>query len=118
MDEYRSPGFRLKAVIKGIFGNSKARVIRLVRTQKNGMRLLWRSVSELLRQEGAVGERFILRRDADFPASGDSACSVSRCGRVKQEELEWLSRNPFYTKRFAFFVERKYRSYDRRWRNR
>lgn len=34
MDEYRSPGFRLKAVIKGIFGNSKARVIRFVRTQK------------------------------------------------------------------------------------
>ena len=56
MNEYRFPGFRPETVIKVIFGDSKARVIRLVRTQRNGMRLLWRSVSELLRQEGAVGE--------------------------------------------------------------
>ncbi|NUO10492.1 MAG: transposase family protein [Candidatus Brocadia sp.] len=32
-----------------------------------------------------------------------------RWGKVKREELEWLSRNPFYTKRFAFFVGRKCR---------
>ncbi|OOP55141.1 MAG: hypothetical protein AYP45_16460 [Candidatus Brocadia carolinensis] len=38
LDEYRFPGFRPKAEIKGIFGDSKARVIRLVRTQKNGVR--------------------------------------------------------------------------------
>ena len=34
LDEYRFPGFRPKAEIKGIFGDSKARVIQLVRTQK------------------------------------------------------------------------------------
>ena len=34
LDEYRFPGFRPNAAIKGIFGDSKARVIRLVRTQK------------------------------------------------------------------------------------
>ena len=33
-----------------------------------------------------------------------------RCGKVKREELEWLSKNPFYTKRFAFFVGRRCRS--------
>ncbi|OOP55140.1 MAG: hypothetical protein AYP45_16455 [Candidatus Brocadia carolinensis] len=33
-----------------------------------------------------------------------------RCGKVKREALEWLSRNPFYTKRFAFFVGRRCRS--------
>ena len=32
------------------------------------------------------------------------------CGKVKQEKLAWLSNNPFYTKRFAFFVGRRCRS--------
>ncbi len=34
LDEYRFPGFRPKAEVKGIFGDPKARVIRLERTQK------------------------------------------------------------------------------------
>ena len=32
------------------------------------------------------------------------------CGKVKREKLEWLSQNPFYTKRFAFFVGRRCRA--------
>jgi transposase len=32
------------------------------------------------------------------------------CGKVKQEELSWLADNPFYTKRFAFFVGRRCRA--------
>jgi transposase len=31
------------------------------------------------------------------------------CGTVKRERLEWLADNPFYTKRFAFFVGRRCR---------
>lgn len=34
LDEYQFPGFGPKAEIKGIFGDSKARVIQLKRTQK------------------------------------------------------------------------------------
>lgn len=34
LDEYRFPGFRPKADIKGVFGDPKAWVIRLERTQK------------------------------------------------------------------------------------
>ncbi|BBO18856.1 conserved hypothetical protein [Candidatus Brocadia pituitae] len=34
LNEYRFPGFRPKAEIKGIFGDAKARVIRFVRSQK------------------------------------------------------------------------------------
>ena len=34
LDEYRFPGFGARAEIKGIFGDSKARVIRLKRIQK------------------------------------------------------------------------------------
>jgi transposase len=33
-----------------------------------------------------------------------------RCGAVKQEKLPWLAENPFYTKRFAFYVGRRCRS--------
>lgn len=32
-----------------------------------------------------------------------------RCEKVKQEKLGWLSDNPFYTKRFHFFIGRKCR---------
>jgi transposase len=32
-----------------------------------------------------------------------------RCKKVKQEKLEWLADNPFYSKRFAFFVGRRCR---------
>jgi transposase len=30
-----------------------------------------------------------------------------RCGAVKQEKFPWLADNPFYTKRFAFYVGRR-----------
>lgn len=36
--------------------------------------------------------------------------SCRRGGKVKREGLEWLADNPFYTKRFAFFVGRRCRS--------
>ena len=32
------------------------------------------------------------------------------CGTVKREGLEWLADNPFYTKRFAWFVGRRCRA--------
>jgi transposase len=32
------------------------------------------------------------------------------CGAVKQEQLPWVADNPFYTKRFAFFVGRRCRT--------
>ncbi len=32
------------------------------------------------------------------------------CGKVKQEKLDWLADNPFFTKRFAFFVGRRCRA--------
>jgi transposase len=32
------------------------------------------------------------------------------CGKVKREKLSWLADNPFYTKRFAYYVGRKCRA--------
>jgi transposase len=34
----------------------------------------------------------------------------ARCGKVKQERLAFLANNPFYTKRFAFYVGRRCRA--------
>lgn len=36
--------------------------------------------------------------------------ACGRCGKVKRERLTWLADNPFYTKRFAFFVGRRCRA--------
>ena len=36
--------------------------------------------------------------------------SCRSCGTVKQETLSWLADNPFYTKRFAFYVGRRCRA--------
>jgi hypothetical protein len=33
-----------------------------------------------------------------------------RCGKVKRESLEFLSDNSFYTKRFSYFVGRRFRA--------
>ena len=33
-----------------------------------------------------------------------------RCGKVKREKLPWLANNPFYTKRFSYYVGRKCRA--------
>jgi len=33
-----------------------------------------------------------------------------KCGKVKTEALDWLADNPFYTKRFAYYVGRKCRA--------
>ena len=38
------------------------------------------------------------------------ACSAERCGKVKRERLEFLADNPFYTKRFAYYVGRRCRA--------
>jgi transposase len=33
-----------------------------------------------------------------------------RCGKVKQERLDFLAGNPFYTKRFAYYVGQRCRA--------
>src|SRR3989338_9222550 len=70
LDEYQFPGFRPKAGIQGIFGDPKARVIRLKRTQKNSMRLMRNSSSESLRQEGALDTGFIMRGCENLSGGG------------------------------------------------
>lgn len=110
LDVYRFPGFRPKARVKGLFGDPKARVIRLERLQKNGMRVLrdctrsfYDSKTRLVRDLGCGDARIYLEAEV-------RRVYCRKCAKVKRERLEWLSDNPFYTKRFAFFVGRRCRS--------
>ena len=47
LDEYSFPGFHPRAAIQEIFGDSRARVIRLERREKNSVWLLWDSAAIL-----------------------------------------------------------------------
>src|SRR6201998_3952062 len=80
-DTYSFEGFRAEPVVRGVFGDPKVRIVTLKRRSKKH------------RVGDVEGRR------------GDSR----RCGKVKQERLDFLADNPFYTKRFACFVGRRCR---------
>ncbi|MBE7446145.1 MAG: hypothetical protein HS132_13190 [Planctomycetia bacterium] len=106
LDEYRFPGFVPRAEIKGIFGDSNARDIRLKRTQKNGMRVLWKDSLESIRQEGASGTGFILWRCTDLPGSGGTASIMSEVRKGEAGKTGMACGQSLYTKRFACSVGR------------
>ena len=47
-DLFSFPGFRARSKLKGVFGDSPARIVTLVRRQKNGVFLMWQGLAELL----------------------------------------------------------------------
>ncbi len=54
LDEYRFPGFRPLAVVKGKFGDNKARIVQLIRRQKKlfaGVAELFIAVSMIAKQK-------------------------------------------------------------------
>jgi hypothetical protein len=57
LDEYRLPGFYPMAKIKGVFGDPKARVITLRRTQKKRYAVVveWHIKAITTRRRGAYG---------------------------------------------------------------
>ena len=64
VDEYQFPGCRPQATVRGIFGDPTARIVRLVRRQKNGVRGLWWVVAQLLRPQDTPGSRSAVWRHA------------------------------------------------------
>ncbi len=99
------------AKVKGVFGDPKARVIAVQRTQKK----------TICGCCGAVHRTYYdkkIRRIRDL-SCGDARIYLElevrrvqckRCGKVKREELKWIANNPFYTKRFGIYVGRKCRT--------
>jgi len=111
LDEYRFPGFRPKAQVRGIFGEPDARVIRLERTQKKTAcgvcgqihRSFYDRIRRRVRDLSCGDARVYLDMEV-------RRVKCTSCGKVKREKLDWLSGNPFYTKRFAWYVGRRCRS--------
>lgn len=103
----RFPRFRPAPTVVGLFGDPRARVIRLQRRGKNGVQ-----------RRGLIHRAWYdrkIRRVRDLPC-GDMRIYLEweirrvdcwHCGTVKQEKLDWLADTPFDTKRFSFFVGRR-----------
>src|SRR5208337_2786144 len=109
-DAYCFPGFRPEPTVCGIFGDPKARVIRLNRRSKTTCGCCGRV------QMGWYDRR--VRRVRDL-SCGDTRVFLElevrrldcrRCGKVKREGLDFLADNPLYTKRFTYYVGRRCRS--------
>lgn len=111
LDVCQFPGFCPKAKIKGIFGDPKARVIRLERRQKNRVRVLRYGAPELPRQQDTAHPGFVLWGCAGLPGSGGPSGFVPTVweGEAGAAGLAG-QQNPLYTKRFAWFVGRRCRA--------
>jgi transposase len=77
---------------------------------KNGLRSLRLYQAIMVRSQTAAGARLIGCGDHRIYLEIEvRGIECPRCLKVKQEKLEWLADNPFYSKRFAFFVGRRCR---------
>src|SRR5271168_4150210 len=107
-DSYRFPGFHPALIISGMFGDPRARVIRLTRRSK-------KRCAEFVAGYKVGGMTANCARSGIFPQETCASTLIRRidcrsCQGVKQEKLDWLADNPFYTKRFAFYIGRRCRS--------
>src|SRR5215475_7380828 len=107
-DSYSFPGFRAEPVVRGIFGDPKARVITLRRGSKKRRA----DVAAACRWAGTTARS---AGCAICPAGTRGYSWSWRCGGLiaataaKRERLDFLADNPLYTKRFAYFVGRRCR---------
>ena len=67
---------------------------------------MWKSAPELLRQEDTTNPGFIMWGCKNISGGGSPSVIVQEV----REQLDWLADNPFYTKRFAYYVGRKCRT--------
>src|SRR5436189_6427471 len=110
-DAYCFPGFRPEPTVCGVFGDPKARVIRVNRRSKKRLA----AVVAASRWVGTIARCGVCA----IWSCGDTRIFLElevrridsrRCGKVKRERLDFLADNPLYTKRFAFYVGRRCRA--------
>jgi hypothetical protein len=80
-DSYCFPGFRPEQTVCGVFGDPKARVIKLNRRSKKRLA----AVAVACRWAGTIASY--------------GACAI--CRAVKRERLDFLADNPLYTQRIT-----------------
>ena len=110
-DTYSFSGFRPEQTVRGIFGDPSARIITLKRRSKKmacgccgHIQMGWydrkvRRVRDLSCGDTRIFLEVEVRR-----------VECRRCSKVKQERLDFLADNPFYTKRFAYYVGQRCRA--------
>jgi transposase len=108
---YCFPGFRPEQTVCGVFGDPKARVIKLHRRSKKTacgccgrVQMGWYDRKLLRVRDLSCGDtRIFLEVEA-------RRLDCRHCGKVKRERLDFLAYNPLYTQRFACYVGRRCRS--------
>ena len=108
-DTYSFEGFRAEPVVRGVFGDPKVRIVTLKRRSKKH-----RVDAVAASRSGGT----TAKSGRCVTCCGDMRILLElevrrvdcrSCGKVKQERLDFLANNPFYTKRFAYFVGRRCR---------
>lgn len=113
-DAYRFEGFRPQTgKVRGIAGKPQAQILPLAR----------RSIKTCCGECGTVQSGFHdskIKRIRDLPCGGGDDTHMyleiefrrvlcRKCGKVKNERLEWLEDNSLYTKRFSRYVGKRCR---------
>jgi hypothetical protein len=78
--------------------------------EKNSVWSLWSGLAPNLRSQAAMGARSLGRDARIYLEIETRRVRCRSCAKVKQERLAWLSDNPFYNRRFVFFVGRRCRT--------
>lgn len=88
----------------GVFGDQKARVVVLRRRGKKMVCGGCGAVNHAIYDRKTVRARDLPCADMRVYVEFEiRRVKCTKCGKVKQEKLDWLADNPAYTKRFVFF---------------
>src|SRR5271157_3354335 len=93
-DAFRFPGFRPEATVRGIFGDPKARILRLLRRGKNGLRDVWAGTENFLRPQDPSGARPLLWRHPRVPGDRDPARALPELRRREAREVALVGQQP------------------------
>ncbi len=106
-----SPDFGRDLKYRGYLETPKHELSDLRGFKKNGMRMLWHSYIADITTRKCERTRDLSCGDARIYLEVEvRRVKCKRCGKVKREKLPWLANNPFYTKRFSYYVGRKCRA--------